>query len=266
MSCAGPYEGFDELTEGTYFKLTRLGGETASLENARFILLRYSFCSNSTCHEVEPSKEIFIDARDFRALNQFQLGDRLMFLISTNGTTAGEMLNIPSEHTNYPVIALCDIASFVDSSIFFGAKQDYPLLMAFKEKRLIERWLENGSYKPDSNGIFQEILSRGEGDSIVKGSTVALSYKAFFPGNILFDATDNWADTFEFEFGIPDQVISGLELALNGKRQGFEAKIIIPSHLAFGEGGSSSGIVPPFEPLKYEIKILKVKTSKNEGN
>ena len=41
-------------------------------------------------------------------------------------------------------------------------------------------------------------------------------------------------------------------------REGEKAKIIIPSQLAFGENGSSTGIVPPYTSVIYEVTMLKV--------
>ena len=70
--------------------------------------------------------------------------------------------------------------------------------------------------------------------------------------------TERWQDSLKFVYGSPDQLIEGLELGIQGLREGAEAKLIIPSHLAFGKEGSSSGIVPPYEPILYEVKILSV--------
>jgi hypothetical protein len=34
--------------------------------------------------------------------------------------------------------------------------------------------------------------------------------------------------------------------------------VIIPSYLAFGSSGSSSGIVPPYTPVLYRMRIIEV--------
>ncbi|PJB13827.1 MAG: peptidylprolyl isomerase, partial [Flavobacteriales bacterium CG_4_9_14_3_um_filter_32_8] len=60
-------------------------------------------------------------------------------------------------------------------------------------------------------------------------------------------------------YGSPDQVIKGLEIAINGMKKGEKSKIIIPSQLAFGEEGSSTQIVPPFTTVIYELEIVNVK-------
>jgi FKBP-type peptidyl-prolyl cis-trans isomerase len=40
--------------------------------------------------------------------------------------------------------------------------------------------------------------------------------------------------------------------------EGAKAKFIIPSHLAYGEDGSSTGIIPPYTTVIYEIELLNL--------
>ena len=110
------------------------------------------------------------------------------------------------------------------------------------------------------------VIQEGAGDTIIIEKEVSLSYQAFFSDGSKFDDTNDWSDTLKISYGTPLQIISGLEYAIEGMTVGTEAKIIIPSRLAFGKKGSSSGIVPPFEPLMYKIKIVSVKeVVKNEN-
>jgi FKBP-type peptidyl-prolyl cis-trans isomerase len=53
------------------------------------------------------------------------------------------------------------------------------------------------------------------------------------------------------------QVIGGLEEAIGRMREGEKALIILPSELAWGEKGSSTGIIPPFTSVIYELELLK---------
>lgn len=62
---------------------------------------------------------------------------------------------------------------------------------------------------------------------------------------------------FEFIYGSPDQLIKGLNIVIGKLKYGQNAKIILPSRLAFGELGSSNGTVPPFTPLIYSIRIMQ---------
>ena len=72
-----------------------------------------------------------------------------------------------------------------------------------------------------------------------------------------FDSTVKRNQPFEFVFGTELQVIPGLEDAIGRMREGQRALVILPSDLAWGEKGSSTGIVPPFTTVIYEVELLK---------
>ena len=40
--------------------------------------------------------------------------------------------------------------------------------------------------------------------------------------------------------------------------EGEKALVILPSDLAFGETGSSTGIIPPFTSLLFEVELKKI--------
>lgn len=88
-------------------------------------------------------------------------------------------------------------------------------------------------------------------DSIKPGEQISISYSgAFLNGRVMDAASD-----FRFIYGTPDQVIKGLNIVIGRMKKGQNSKIILPSHLAFGEGGSSNGSIPPYTPMLYTISI-----------
>jgi FKBP-type peptidyl-prolyl cis-trans isomerase len=68
---------------------------------------------------------------------------------------------------------------------------------------------------------------------------------------------DEGETEFQMSYGDPNQLIAGLNNVMGLLKAGQNAKIIIPSRLAFGSYGSSTGIVPPFTPLLYEISVKR---------
>jgi hypothetical protein len=95
--------------------------------------------------------------------------------------------------------------------------------------------------------------------TVKNGDLVTIAYTAtFLNGRFLEKSSDN----FEFIYGTPDQVLKGLNYVIGKLKLGQNAKILLPSRLAFGEKGSSNGMIPPFTPLIYEIKIIDVKQLK----
>ncbi len=94
----------------------------------------------------------------------------------------------------------------------------------------------------------------------VYSNTVTLSYRGTFLNGRIFEKSPA---NFEVSYGTPDQLIKGLNYVIKRLKKGQNAKIILPSRLAFGENGSTNGIIAPYTPLIYEIKIIDVKT--NDG-
>lgn len=110
-----------------------------------------------------------------------------------------------------------------------------------------------------TDGIYFIPLKKGKGNIVEIGNTVVVHYRGSFPDSAVFDSTYDRKEPFQFKFGDDDQVIKGLELAICQMKKGEKAKIIIPSQLAFGESGSSTGVVPPFTTVEYEVEIVNLK-------
>lgn len=106
-------------------------------------------------------------------------------------------------------------------------------------------------------GIYFRLTKEGSGMECRQGATVVVDFKAWLGTGTLID--DTYAgNELECVFGKPDQMINGFELALSRMREGDKAVAIIPSSLGYGPAGSSSGLVPPFACLVYEIQLQRV--------
>ena len=92
--------------------------------------------------------------------------------------------------------------------------------------------------------------------SVKLGDLVAINYEGSFLNGRFLEKSPL---RFEFIYGTPDQLLKGLNYVIPRLKMGQNAKIILPSRLAFGESGSANGTVPPFTPLVYKIKLLDKK-------
>jgi hypothetical protein len=143
------------------------------------------------------------------------------------------------------------LANMFDNAHLLPGQKELEL----QEYQQIEAYLggaEASEKARDASGFFWIEKPENSSDLITGGQTVILSLQgSFLSGRPL----DKVPLRQEFVYGNPDQVLPGINNAIARLGEGQTAKIILPSHLAFGEFGSSNGAVPPFTPLIYRIRI-----------
>jgi FKBP-type peptidyl-prolyl cis-trans isomerase len=129
-----------------------------------------------------------------------------------------------------------------------------------KELKIIKEYIKKNNYEIVTelpNKIFILEHKQGSGTDIVsRGRSVSVDYKGRFFSDSLFDKPPY---PLQFNYGTPDQLLKGLNFVIKGMHKGEFIKIILPSYLAYGEGGNTNGTVPPFTPLVYEITITDIK-------
>jgi len=102
------------------------------------------------------------------------------------------------------------------------------------------------------NGIYVTTEKQGNGASPVAEDVVTVGYVGkFFDGKV-FDESN----PFSFPVGV-GRVIPGWDFALMTMKVGQKSTFIIPSALAYGEGGAGATI-PPFTPLVFDIELLEI--------
>ncbi len=109
------------------------------------------------------------------------------------------------------------------------------------------------------NGIYiQWIDKRPNGQIVESGKRIWVVYEGSFMDGRVVDKTAK-GKVFEVRYGEQDQLIPGLEYALNKLKKGEKAKIVLPSHLAFGKEGSTNKMIPPDVPMIYELSIRDIR-------
>lgn len=137
------------------------------------------------------------------------------------------------------------------------------------EQRILSEYLgrSNEKWRKSMEVLYVLDTAAGRGPKIQSGELVTLSYVArFLDDGKVFDDQRKEERSITFRLGDPDQVIKGLEVAAHLlPRNGGSGRFIIPSKLAFGPSGSSSGIVPPWTPVIYEIRVLPPVTAQAQA-
>jgi FKBP-type peptidyl-prolyl cis-trans isomerase len=153
--------------------------------------------------------------------------------------------------------------------LFFASCYDNPDIYQEREKRLLQQYLEqnNITVAPRASGLYYIPVIEGTGLSAATSDYVMLEYTAQLIDGRIFDTTD---EALALRKGIfkaealygPSKVklealsLKGIEEALLLMKEGGEARLIIPSSLAYG--GSQTSNVPAFSTLIYDIKLVKV--------
>lgn len=124
----------------------------------------------------------------------------------------------------------------------------------------IETYLKNAEitdYIKTESGLYYSISSPGEGELIKKGQAPIFHYTGSLLNGDIFESSYDLQRPVVFTLG-EEQVISGWEEAFEYFKLGSKAKVIVPSHLAYGHN-SKGDKIKPFTVLVFDIEIINVK-------
>jgi FKBP-type peptidyl-prolyl cis-trans isomerase len=128
------------------------------------------------------------------------------------------------------------------------------------EKTLLKHFIQEKdiSIQPTRSGLYCIKTFETQGARPKGGNIVTVHYEGQFLNGDYFDSTKKRNMPFDFVFGKEMQVVKGLEEGIGLMREGEKAILIMPSQLAFGQMGSSTGIIPPFTTIVFKVEILKI--------
>lgn len=125
------------------------------------------------------------------------------------------------------------------------------------EAQLIEDYISRYRLRMEQTGtgLRFKILNPGKGARITKGNKVTMSYRMYLlTGDLMDEMPRNNPLIFTAGKG---EVIPGIEEIISHLGIGGKAKIIVPSHLAYGATGIP-GQIPPRASLVYDLEIIDV--------
>lgn len=182
-------------------------------------------------------------------------GDSGIFMVETK-RIIGEFKSVNfNKTTSEYVTVLIKVDHYFTKGEYLSQRKGYDKEMM--EQLILTKYLAEENIKP-FKGIYKKQIVKGVGEKIKKGDIITIAYKGCFINRLEFDKILG-ATAFTFTYGTPDQVIKGLDIAINGMKKGEKSKIIIPSQFAFGEEGSTTLVVPSFTTVIYELEIINVK-------
>ena len=258
-SCGGDskYPGYTEAGPGIYYKLHYPGesGKKAGEEDYYEVIMINRFGDEIIFDSQleSPSGTLFMQSNASRYFSVLSEGDSATFILPGGDLLMPGMPDTGSVEMSVKVVAILSAEEVADRE----SSQDPDA----GEVLLIQRYLQRKglTYAPDSLGTVTLESKTGTGARPAKGDTVEVRIKGELLNGRIFDDSDAYGG-LSFTWGDEGQVIPGIKRVLAGMQEGGSAKIILPSRLAFGPGGST-GIVPPHTPVIYTIELVHTKNN-----
>lgn len=116
--------------------------------------------------------------------------------------------------------------------------------------------LAAGFEKTDS-GLRYQIIQKGSGAKASQGKNISVHYKGQLADGRVFDSSYERKQPIDFTVGV-GQVIKGWDEGLQLLQVGDKARLVIPSHLAYGSQGAG-GVIPPDATLIFDVELMGVK-------
>jgi FKBP-type peptidyl-prolyl cis-trans isomerase FkpA len=265
------FPGYTLANHGFYYKLTRIGEDGSKCQFNDFI-------TTDICYKTIKDSIFFIGRRKFQiskpdfpgaideCLTMLSKDDSASFII-----TASDFFKRTLSSGLPPYLKEGDKMKIDVSVIDIQTPRQYA-----QEKEAFLKWIDdfgeyektvlrqflNGSKmkaKPTASGLYYLPLKNGGSKGVKTGDTVVVHYEGRFLNGKFFDSTRQRHEAFQFVYGQQWQVITGMEDAIGMMHEGEKALFIMPSELAFGQSGSSTGMIPPFTSLIFEVELLSVK-------
>lgn len=126
-------------------------------------------------------------------------------------------------------------------------------------KKAAEAQMEKlaAGFDKTESGLRYKLIQTGSGAKAEKGKKVSVHYKGQLSDGQVFDSSYDRRQPIDFTLGI-GQVIPGWDEGISLLRVGDKARLVIPSHLAYGSAGAG-GVIPPDATLVFDVELMGVK-------
>ncbi len=268
--CRKPYPGYSRAKQGFHYKLHIIGEEDRQARIGDIITVNIEYRTLSDSLFFSGIRKLQVDTPRYAGsldacFAMLTTGDSASFILDAEDFfTKGLQAELPGFlKAGAPMkvnIAMHEIqtreAYNREKEAFLSWIEDFGAY----EKVILKQYIasEKLDVNPLPSGIYYLNISPGTGNKVELGDTVTVHYEGRFLNGKFFDSTRRRNQPFQFVYGTEWQVISGLEEGIGMMREGERSLFILPSDHGFGNRGSSTGTIPPFTSLIFEVEILKV--------
>ncbi len=265
------FEGYSVTSSGIHYKLIGLGDGVAPAKPTNYVAVNicYRTVTDSIFFQAfrqfqltEPHYEGSID-ECFMMLSQ---GDSATFYIKAQPffaqTLETELPKFiqPDDYMRID-IRMVEVKQVEDFNREIEAFMSWIEDFGDYEKVIIKQYLDGQklTVQPTESGLYIVPQIQTARTPVEVGDTVTIHYEGRFLNGKIFDSTRKRNEAFQYVYGQKWQVIPGIDEAVGKMHEGEKSMLIVPSHLAFGEQGNSSGVIPAFTSVVFELEIVEVK-------
>jgi FKBP-type peptidyl-prolyl cis-trans isomerase len=277
VACSDRFTGYEEQDSGLYFKLITIEDSSKRISETDYVQFKYLFSDYNNTELASDRILLKVNNTDHKGslsealalLNEKEIGEFIFPLSKLKSDLDGSLLLKGLADTTM-LFAKVQIDSIYSEAGFKLAQDRFTNWVnqvdttdfdVFKEQELMDAFeIENKiESKSTGTGLRYFKIKSGNGKSISFGKRITISYRGSFLNGAEFNSTKQLENGVQdFYFGQELQVIKGIEEALLFMKEGDVTLLLLPSWIAFGENGSSTGIVPPKTPVYYEVEVKKV--------
>lgn len=272
MNCArkSEYPGYNKSQTGYYYKLAKIGDGGTKCQFNDYVTLDISYKTMKDSVFFKGRRKFQISKPDFsgsidECLTMLAKDDSASFILSApdffKRTLSSDLPPFLKETDKMKVeVLIVDIQTpqqyAYEKQAFLRWIDDF----GEYEKTILKQYIDSSKLKvsPTSTGMYRLILTAGNSKGVKLGDTVVVHYEGKFLNGKFFDSTRQRHEAFQFVYGQQWQVIKGMEEAIGLMHEGEKSLFIMPSELAFGQTGSSTGMIPPFTSLIFEVELVSV--------
>jgi FKBP-type peptidyl-prolyl cis-trans isomerase FkpA len=132
-----------------------------------------------------------------------------------------------------------------------GAADNKAQATAFRDRAAAEA----GAVKLAS-GLVYKTITPGSGKSPKATDVVRVHYHGTLQDGKVFDSSVQRGQPAEFPL---NQVIPCWTEGVQRMKLGEKAKLVCPSEIAYGDGGTPDGTIPPGATLVFEVELIEIK-------
>jgi FKBP-type peptidyl-prolyl cis-trans isomerase len=245
--------GFRKMGNGSWFKLVSLGESDRRPKEGEYLeMILLNTFADSVIYDshIESSHGTIIAPYNEKdGFSKLREGDSAIFLIpaydlAQNGNDSMMKVRVRLKH-------------ILDEKEYKIESEKRSHDDEVDEQKILSYYLKGRKekYQELDHGLYVSDEKAGSGPAVKRGDKVLLRYVGRFLNGKKFDVPN---EPVEYTMGDEGQMLDGMALGIEHLKEGGKAKFIIPSHLAYGAEGSSTGIVKPFTTIIYDVELMKV--------